>query len=285
MQIRFQGKSARARSARSGGLLAAEREWELARRWHESNDCAALTELVTAYRRLVVSVAANFRNFGIPLDDLIQEGNAALVHAAGRFDPDRGFRFSTYAMWWVRAAILDYVLANRSVVRRITSGQQRSLFFQVQRLRHAWRVDGRMTDEERERAAVALDVPTSQIDTVESFLGLSDVPAIEEADLEEGFVGVTLAADQPSVEEEIAERQELGRRSAWLRMALDRLSDRERAIILGRHLSEVPGTLADFGIRFGVSPERVRQIECAAMSKLRKLAEATAGEGAVAVAA
>lgn len=284
MQITFHGKNTRAQSARSGGLLAAEREWELARRWKTSGDGRALAELVTAYRRLVVAVAAKFRDIGIPLDDLIQEGNAALVHAANRFEPDRGFRFSTYATWWVRAAILDYVLNNRSVVRRITSGAQRSLYFPLQRLRREWRVDGRMSAEERERAAADLDVTAAAIETVEGFLSLTDVPAIEESDFEDGVTGIALVSDQPSPEDLVADRQERAQRSMWLRTALDRLNERERAIILQRHLSEAPGTLADLGARLGISSERVRQIESAAMSKLRKLAELTPSNTATATA-
>lgn len=275
MQIAIQRNEVQGKTASTKGLLTAEREWELANRWRKAGDRQALGELVTAYRRLVVAAATKFKALGIPLDDLIQEGNAALVHAANRFEVERGFRFSTYASWWVRAAMIDYVLNNRSNVRRITSGAQRTLFFQVQRLRYAWQVSDRMTHEERERAAEQLGVPRQLIDDIEGFLAASDVQVVEQSELEVGSGGITLVSEQPTAEEILANHEERIQRNRWLRDALGRLNKREQTIILQRRLTEAPKTLSDLGRHFGISPERVRQIEGAALSKLRKLAAAS----------
>lgn len=269
------------RTAGSAARLPIDREYALIGRWQKSADRRALGELVAAYRRLVVAAAAKYKALGIPLDDLIQEGNAALVHAANRFDVGRGCRFSTYATWWVRAAILDYVLDNRSTVRRITSGSQRSLFFQIQRFRYAWQVSGRMTPGECDRAAEELGISRQVVDEIEGFLASSDVPVLEQSELEDGKGAVILASDQPTPEEVLADQQERDSQGRWLREALTRLNERERAIILQRQLCEVPSTLSDLGRLFGISAERVRQIEQAAMSKLRRLA-AVGGTEAVA---
>jgi RNA polymerase sigma-32 factor len=267
----FQSKKPRAETRGSAALLTAEREWDLARRWRTEEDVRALAELVTAHRHLVLGVANRFRGFDLSFDDLIQEGNAALVHAANRFDPERGVRFSTYATWWVRAAIQDYVLHNRSIVRRITSGANRSLFFRLQRLRYGWRIDGKMSSEERERAATALGVPVRAIEEMEAFLGGADVPATEQIDPDVSN-GITLAAEGPSPEEIVVEAHERRDRRTWLRTALNGLNERERAIIVARHLSDSPWTLRDLGSLFGISAERARQVEGAALSKLHNWA-------------
>jgi RNA polymerase sigma-32 factor len=268
MHIGFQSKKLRAETRGSAALLTAEREWDLVRRWRAEEDARALSELITAHRHLVLGVAKRFRGFDLSFDDLIQEGNAALVQAANRFDLARGVRFSTYAMWWVRAAIQDCVLHNRSIVRRITGGTNRSLFFSLQRLRYGWRVDGKLSGEERERAAVALGVSEQAIEEMEAFLGGADVPALEERDPER-INGITLMAEGPSPEERLFKARERRDRRTWLQTALKGLNERERTIIVGRHLSESPRTLRDLGLRFGISAERARQIESAALAKLR----------------
>lgn len=247
MRIDFHAAKPRAKTRGSSELLTAEREQELTRRWKAT-------------------------------------GNAALVHAANRFDPDRGFRFSTYATWWVRAAIQDYVLDNRSVVRRITSGRNRSLFFSLQRLRYKWQAEGKLNGEEREQAAIALGVPLRTIEEMEAFLGGADVPAMDEADPEEKTKGVMLVAQDPSPEEAVFASRERRDRRAWLRTALGGLNERERIIIVGRHLSDSPRTLGDLASRFGISAERARQIESAALSKLRDWAATRPINGAGAVA-
>lgn len=275
MRKKFEATQPRAKPRGASEKLTAEREQELTRRWKADGDGAALSELIRLNRYLVVGVARRYRGLGLPFDDLVQEGNAALVHAANRFDPDRGFRFSTYATWWVRAAIQDYVIDNRSVVKRITSGRHRSLFFGLQRLRYTWKVEGKLDGDERERAAAAMGVPLSTIDELEAFLCGTDQPAVDEIDPGEKNNGVTLVAPDPSPEEAVSSARERRDRRAWLRAALGGLNERERIIILGRHLSDSPRTLSDLGSRFGVSPERARQIESAALSKLRGWAAAS----------
>ena len=283
MQNTYQAKKPRAEARGSSVRLTAERECDLTRRWQTVGDECALAELVTAHRHLVLGVTKRYRGFDLPFGDLVQEGNAALVHAANRFDPDRGFRFSTYAMWWVRAAIQDYVLDNRSVVRRITSGRDRSLFFSLQRLRYRWKAEGKLNGEEREEAASALGVPLRTVEEMEAFLGGADVPATEEPD-PEVTNGITLVALSPSPEEAVFASRERRDRRAWLRTALSGLTERERIIIVGRHLSDSPRTLGDLAARFGISAERARQIESAALSKLRGWAATRPINGAGAVA-
>jgi len=283
MRFSFQVKKPRADARGPVAFLTVEREQELARRWGTVGDERALAELVAAHRHLVLGVVKRYRGSDIPFDDLIQEGNAALVHAANRFDPDRGVRFSTYATWWVRAAIQDYVLDNGSVVRRITGGTHRSLFFGLQRLRYKWRVDGRLSGEERERAAAELGVPVRAVEEMEAFLGGADVPAMEETDL--GVIdGITLVAQSPSPEESVFDARERRGRRAWLHSALNALNERERIIIVGRHLCDSPRTLRELGSRFGISAERARQIENAALSKLRGWAAAGPVDGTGAMA-
>jgi len=272
MKISFRGKNPKANGRSTSGLLDRERERELASRWRTLGDQNALDELVIAHERMVIGVAAKFHGYGSPMEDLVQEGCGALVRAANGFDPDRGFRFSYYAMWWVRAAIFDHVLRNRSIVKRVNSGAQRSLFFHLQRLRSDWRVDEKLTAEQRERAAEYLKVSVRAIEEMELFLGSLDVPAVSEQDLEDSGGAVILVAKQPTPEELAVTVQEQRQRKKWLREALKTLNERERTIIAHRHLSETPKTLRDIGFRFGISSERVRQIENAAVSKLRGLA-------------
>lgn len=279
MHTDSQAKTPRPRARGPAALLTAEREGNLTRRWKTAGDAAALAELVAAHRHLVLGVAKRFRGFDLSFDDLIQEGNAALVHAANRFDPARGVRFSTYATWWVRAAVQDFVLANRSVVRRITSGAHRSLYFRLQRLRYGWRIDGRMSGEERERAAATLGVSPRAIEEMEAFLCGIDRLAMDDND-PDVVNGVALAAAGPSPEEAVAEARQRRDRRVWLKTALNGLSERERAIIVDRHLSESPRTLRDLGSRFGISAERTRQIESAALSKLREWATVKPLDGA-----
>ncbi len=274
MKISFRGKNPKANGRSTSGLLDRERERELASRWRTLGDQNALDELVIAHERMVIGVAAKFHGYGSPMEDLVQEGCGALVRAANGFDPDRGFRFSSYAMWWVRAAIFDHVLRNRSIVKRVNSGAQRSLFFHLQRLRSDWRVDEKLTAEQRERAAEYLKVSVRAIEEMELFLGTLDVPAVSEHDFDDNGGAVILAAEQPTPEELVGTAQEHRQRKAWLHDAIKKLNEREQAIIVQRRLSETPKTLRDIGRRFGISPERVRQIENAAVSKLRALAAA-----------
>ncbi len=254
-------------------LLSREHEFDLAHRWRAAGDAGALHELVRAYTRLVVSTAARFRNYGLPMGDLVQEGNVGLMQAAGRFEPGREVRFSTYATWWVRSAMQDYVLRNWSIVRTGTTAAQKSLFFNLRRLRARIEdVSGHpMGHEGRLKIAIQLNVDIGDVESMEMRLAASDqslnAPVSEsgEDDWQE-----FLADKRPSPEEVVIGLRDSETRSRWLAEALGELSPRERTIINQRRLREDGATLEQLGRELGVSKERVRQLEHRALLKLRE---------------
>jgi RNA polymerase sigma-32 factor len=253
-------------------LLTREREFELARAWRDDGDEEALHTLVASYMRLVVSVATRFRNYGLPLPDLIQEGSVGLMQAAGRFEPDRDVRFSTYATWWIRAAIQDYILRNWSIVRTGTTASQKSLFFNLRRLRA--QIDKTAptapNDERRQKIADALAINIADVEAMEGRLSGSDqsLNAAYGPEGEEEWQSF-LSDDRPGPEETAIAVSGSRRRSEWLHDAMGELDGRERLIINARRLSEDGTTLEDLGKTLGVSKERVRQLEHRAMGKLR----------------
>ncbi|MBI1206253.1 MAG: RNA polymerase factor sigma-32 [Azospirillum sp.] len=254
-------------------LLARTHEFELARRWREDSDQEALHELVRAYTRLVVSTAVRFRNYGLPMGDLVQEGNVGLMQAAARFEPDREVRFSTYAAWWIRSAMQDYILRNWSIVRTGTTAAQKSLFFNLRRLRariHASSDNGNLTNEGREWIARELRVEVSDVESMEMRMAASDqslnAPINEAGDDDwQDF----LADQRPSPEAVVIGMRDGRTRSRWLSEALGELSPRERTIISQRRLRDEGATLEELGRELGVSKERVRQLEHRALGKLR----------------
>ena len=254
-------------------MLEREAEFDLARRWRDEADEDALHELVQAYARLVVSAASKFRNYGLPIGDLVQEGNIGLMQAAARFDPERDVRFSTYATWWIRSAMQDYILRNWSIVRTGTTAAQKSLFFNFRRLRaKIGATDGPLAREGREQIAAELKVRLSDVEMMEGRLTASDqslnAPVGENGENEwQDFIVDT----RPLPEEIVFRHQDSLSRSAWLYEALHELSERERIIIGKRRLSDDGATLAELGRDFGISKERVRQIEHKALEKLRSL--------------
>ena len=254
-------------------LLTREHEYELAIRWRDEDDEAALHEIVFAYSRLVISTAMRFRNYGLPVADLIQEGSIGLLQAAARFEPERQLRFSTYANWWIRAAMQDFVLRNWSIVRTGTTAAQKSLFFNFRRLRNKIdRVDGSLRREGRERIASELRVNLKDVEMMEGRLSASDqslnAPMGENGEAEwQDFIVDT----RPLPEETVFEHVDGMSRTAWLYEALDSLSERERIIIGKRRLRDETVTLAELGRDLGISKERVRQIEHKALEKLRAL--------------
>jgi RNA polymerase sigma-32 factor len=254
-------------------MLSRESEFDLARRWREQNDTAALHSLVGAYTRLVVSTATRFRNYGLPMGDLVQEGNVGLMQAAARFEPERDVRFSTYAAWWIRSAMQDYVLRNWSIVRTGTTAAQKSLFFNLRRLRA--RIEdqsGRpLGDAGRRKIADELQVDILDVEAMEQRLAGNDqslnAPISEGGDDDwQDF----LADTRPSPEEVVIGLRDANTRSKWLAEALSELSPRERTIIAGRRLSDDGCTLEELGRELGVSKERVRQLEHRALQKLRQ---------------
>jgi RNA polymerase sigma-32 factor len=261
------------RSSMQAPLLSRDHEFELARRWREKLDEAALHELILSYTRLVIATAGRFRNYGLPIGDLVQEGNVGLLQAAARFEPERDVRFSTYAAWWIRSAMQDYILRNWSIVRTGTTAAQKTLFFNFRRLRA--RIEkvsgGEMTPEGRASIAEALDVSLAEVEAMEARLSGADqslnAPVGEEG--EEEWQN-NLADTRPGPEEVVIGLRDAATRSRWLNEALSELTQRERTIIDQRRLREEGATLEELGRELGVSKERVRQLEHRALQKLKQ---------------
>lgn len=253
-------------------LLSQEHEFDLASRWRDEGDEEALHELVSAYLRLVVSTASRFRNYGLPMGDLMQEGNVGLMQAAARFEPERRIRFSTYAGWWVRSAMQEYVLRNWSIVRTGTSAAQKSLFFNLRWLRARIEsgVGGALTPETRDEIAGRLGVKATEVSAMVERLAARDQSLNEPVGEEGGEEWEDFLSDPgPNPEDLTMARFDGAVRTAWLSTALDELNDRERLIIRERRLREDRVTLEELGRRLGITKERVRQIEHKAFEKLR----------------
>ncbi len=254
-------------------MLEQERELDLARRWRDQQDERALHELISAYMRLVISMASRFRNYGLPMSDLVQEGNVGLMQAAARFEPSREGRFSTYAAWWIRSSIQDYVLRNWSIVRTGTTAAQKSLFFNLRRLRAliSDTGDGLMTRENRDYVAEKLGVSEPEVEMMAARLSASDrslnAPMGQEGNDGEWQDLLPDTGDLP--EQLVMEATDGERRAKWIAEALTVLSPRELSIIKARRLCEDSETLESLGAKLGISKERVRQIEHHALKKLR----------------
>jgi len=260
------------KTAMTAPLLDREREFHLAVRWREKGDQRALHELTTAYMRLVVAIAARFRSYGLPMSDLVQEGNVGLMMAAARFEPERELRFSTYATWWIRSCIQDFILRNWSIVRTGTTAAQKSLFFNLRRLRALLRdtTEGGLSPENRTYVATALRVGEDEVDKMASRLSAADrslnAPLSDAGDAEWQDM---LPDDGPLPEDDMMLHRDRATRAVWLQEALEDLTERELTIIRERRLAEEGVTLETLGRKLGVSKERVRQIEHQAMRKLR----------------
>ncbi|MCQ8780638.1 RNA polymerase factor sigma-32 [Mangrovibrevibacter kandeliae] len=262
------------RAAMAAPYLQREEEYELAVRWKENRDQDALHKITAAHMRLVISMASKFRHFGLPMNDLIQEGHVGLLEAAARFEPEREVRFSTYATWWIRASIQDYILRNWSIVRGGTSSAQKALFFNLRRLRARLSQGSESlsgTAMYRE-IATALKVSEGDVALMDSRLSGPDsslnAPLIEDesgsADRQDFLV-----ASDPLPDEMVSSSIDDERRVHWLHSALDVLSERELKIIRERRLQDDGATLEALGSKLGISKERVRQIETRALEKLR----------------
>ena len=255
-------------------ILEREHEADLARRWREGGDERALGELITAHIRLVVRIASKFRGYGLPVGDLIQEGNVGLLEAANRFDVERQVRFSTYATWWILAAIQEYVVRNASIVRIGTTPSQKSLFFNLRRLRAKLTDNARatMTDEERGRIARELGVSPAAVERMGAHLSHPDRSLNASISGDDGDeMQDFLADDSPTPEDIVRERHDFAARAAWLREAMEDLTPREQQVIARRFLKDGKSTLAEIGESFGVTKERIRQIEGKALAKLRTI--------------
>ena len=260
-------------AAMDAPMLEREYEVQLARRWREDEDADALHEIIEAHIRLVVRIASKFKGYGLPIGDLIQEGNRGLLEAANRFDPDRNVRYSTYATWWILAAMQEYIVRNSSIVRIGTTPAQKSLFFNLRKLRAKLtdNLAARMTEEERELIASELRVPLAAVERMESHFSRPDQSlnaTVGESDSNE-FVDL-LSDDSPTPEAIVGDLIDSETRSKWIADAMEHLTEREREIITRRFLKEDKITLAEIGETFGVTKERIRQIEGKALSKLRE---------------
>jgi RNA polymerase sigma-32 factor len=264
------------RAAMRAPYLDRDEEHELAVRWHDEKDQAALDRLTSAHMRLVIAVAARFRNFGLNMSDMIQEGHVGLLEAAARFEPDREVRFSTYATWWIRASIQDYILRNWSIVRSGTSSAQKALFFNLRRLRArlAQTNDGRPRQLIFSEIANALGVSVRDVENMDSRLGAPDTSLnapLHEADGDNASNRQDfLMDDAPGIDESVGEQIDTERRTSWLRSALKVLNERELLIVKERRLQDEGATLEALGESLGISKERVRQIENRALEKLRE---------------
>ncbi len=270
------------RQARKAELLDAVTEAGLARAWRDSGDKAALHRLVTAYMRLAISMAAKYRRYGAPMSDLTQEAAIGLMKAAEKFDPDRGFRFSTYAVWWIKAQLQDYVMRNWSLVRTGSTTAQKSLFFNLRRveakLRREAAASGQTLEGADLRVAVAaeLGVSVAEVAMMEGRLAGSDASlnATQAAD-EDGREWIDVLEDDGAQAAELFEaKHDAHALSDRLNRALGVLNDRERLIVRARQLAEEPRTLESLGQELQLSKERIRQLEAAAYTKLRRTLEA-----------
>jgi RNA polymerase sigma-32 factor len=253
-------------------LLEAEHERSLARAWRERQDHKALHELTTAYFRLVVALAARFKNYGLPMGDLIQEGVVGLMQAAQRFEPERNVRFSTYASWWIRAAIQDYILRNWSIVRLTSTASQKSLFFNLRRVKA--KIEGNpskdLSREAAQKIADALHVAVGDVEDMDARLTSGD-RSLNAAPGEPGeSEWQDLLADNAAGPDELVMQTEDGaKRAKWIARAFERLTPREQTIIRERQMQDETVTLEALGARLGISKERVRQIEASALTKLK----------------
>ena len=254
-------------------MLAAEEEYMLAKRWQEIEDSDAAHKLVTSHLRLVAKIAMGYRGYGLPLSELISEGNVGMMQAVKRFDPDRGFRLATYAMWWIRAAIQEYILHSWSLVKMGTTAAQKKLFFNLRRLKGQMQAieEGDMSPEQVRHIATTLDVPEQDVVNMNRRLSAPDhsLNAPLRAD-SEGEWQDWLVDETANQEISLAENEELGKRRKLLTAAMENLNERERDILVERRLRDNPTTLEDLSQKYGISRERVRQIEVRAFEKLQK---------------
>jgi len=254
-------------------MLQPEQEYMLAKRWREHGDREAAHKLVTSHLRLVAKIAMGYRGYGLPLSELISEGNVGMMQAVKRFDPDRGFRLATYAMWWIRAAIQEYVLHSWSLVKMGTTAAQKKLFFNLRKIKGQLQAidEGDLSPENVRKIATELGVPEEDVVNMNRRLAAPDnslnAPLRSDS---EGEWQDWLVDESPDQEDRLGERQELGLRRDLLREAMKLLTGRERDILVERRLKDEPATLEDLSEKYGISRERVRQIEVRAFEKLQK---------------
>ncbi|BBC79561.1 RNA polymerase sigma 70 [Acetobacter orientalis] len=253
-------------------LLTPEEELRLSHLWKDKGDVQAAHTLVTSHLRLVAKIAMGYRGYGLPINELISEGNVGMMQAVRRFDPDKGFRLATYAMWWIRAAIQEYILHSWSLVKMGTTAAQKKLFFNLRRLKGQMQAieDGDLQPEQVNKIATTLGVPEQDVVNMNRRMAAPDhslnapMRTDESSEWQDRLVD-----DQHNQEEVYAENEEMSGRKAMLSSAMSMLNEREKHIFTERRLKDEPSTLEDLAHEYGISRERVRQIEVRAFEKVQ----------------
>jgi RNA polymerase sigma-32 factor len=265
-------------------MLEQQQEYMLAKRWTEHEDAEAAHQLVTSHLRLVAKIAMGYRGYGLPVGELIAEGNVGMMQAVKRFDPERGFRLATYAMWWIRAAMQEYILRSWSLVKIGTTAAQKKLFFNLRKIKGQIQAieEGDMHPDQVTLIADKLNVPEQDVVSMNRRLAAPDnslnAPVRHDGD---GEWQDWLVDDTPDQESLLADREELDARRALLAKAMTGLNERERHILTERRLQESPTTLEDLSQEYGISRERVRQIEVRAFEKLQRAIKKAAVEARI----
>ncbi len=265
-------------------MLEPDEEYMLARSWQEHDDTEAAHRLVTSHLRLVARIAMGYRGYGLPIGEVISEGNVGLMQAVKRFDPEKGFRLATYAMWWIRASIQEYVLRSWSLVKMGTTASQKKLFFNLRRTKGQLQAleDGDLSPEHVDAIATKLGVSKEDVVSMNRRLGGdASLNAPLRTDTETGEWQDWLVDDTPDQEDVLAESEELAQRRKYLSSAMSSLNDREKRIFEARRLAEDPMTLEELSEEFGVSRERIRQIEVRAFEKVQKAVQESARKDGV----
>ncbi|GLQ27900.1 RNA polymerase factor sigma-32 [Sulfitobacter pacificus] len=274
------------RTAMKAEMLDAETEMELAIAWRDHRDEVALHRLINAYMRLAVSMAGKFRRYGAPMNDLIQEAGLGLMKAAEKFDPDRGVRFSTYAMWWIKAGIQDHVMRNWSMVRTGTTSSQKSLFFNMRRVQARMEREASTAGHEldrhqlRQMISTEIGVPLHDVEMMEGRLSGSDysLNATQSAE-DDGREWIDVLEDESAqAAEQVEYNHDTAQLRSWLLSSMQELREREQFILRERKLRDKPRTLESLGEELKLSKERVRQLEAAALVKMRKSLEGRSPE-------
>jgi RNA polymerase sigma-32 factor len=263
-------------------VLKAEQEYMLAKAFQEHGDAKAAEQLVTSHLRLVSKIAMGYRGYGLPVSELISEGNIGLMQGVKKFDPDRGFRLATYAMWWIRASMQEFILRSWSLVKIGTTAAQKKLFFNLRRMKNNLQAfeDGDLNQAALQKIATDLGVSEAEVNNMNRRMAMGgdtslNVPMREDGD---GQWQDWLVDNEPLQDERVADEQEGSMRHAMLAEAMDSLNDREKHILAERRLTEEPKTLEELSQLYSVSRERVRQIEVRAFEKLQKAMMRIAGE-------
>ena len=262
-------------------MLEPDQEYMLAKRWREHADSEAAHQLVTSHLRLVAKIAMGYRGYGLPVSELISEGNVGMMQAVKRFEPDRGFRLATYAMWWIRAAIQEYILHSWSLVKMGTTAAQKKLFFNLRKLKGQLQAieEGDLSPENVKKIATELSVSEEDVVNMNRRLAAPDHSLNAPLKIDgDGEWQDWLVDESDSQEIVLAEQQELSKRRKLLSHAMKSLNSRERHILTERRLKDEPTTLEDLSKEYGISRERVRQIEVRAFEKLQRAIKAQAME-------